>query len=139
MSPVQRGLTAAQAAFLDEPHMAVVTTLWPDGSPHATVVWVDQVDGQVLFNTARGRVKDRHLQRDPRISILTIDGRDDHRWLSVSGRAELVDEGADEHFDRLWRKYLGPGDVRVPVPGQKRVIVRISVEHAFGEGVGDEA
>ncbi len=52
-----------------------MTTLRADGSPHSTVVWVDCDGDDVLFNTARGRAKERHLLADPRVSVVTVDGR----------------------------------------------------------------
>ena len=65
------GLTDEERRFLDEsPFLGTATTLRLDGSPHATVVWVDVEDGKVSFNTARGRAKAKHLERDPRASIL---------------------------------------------------------------------
>ena len=43
----------------------VTTTLRDDGSPHTTVVWVDVDTDVVMFNTAVGRAKKRHLRKDP--------------------------------------------------------------------------
>jgi len=94
--------------FLDEnPYVATVTTLREDGSPHSTVVWVDVEDGTVGFNTARGRAKESHLNRDPRISLVMVDPSDPYKWVAVSGRAELTEEGADRQIDKLAKKYLG--------------------------------
>ena len=100
-------LTEEQKRFLDNPFVGVVTTLRPDGSPHSTVVWVDRLDGELSFNTARGRAKDRYLSADPRVSLLVVDPGDPYRWLSVSGTAELTEEGADAQIDKLASKYLG--------------------------------
>src|SRR5918999_1226239 len=88
-------LTDAQKRFLDEPFVGVVSTIRDDGSPHSTVVWVDEDDGYVEFNTARGRAKPRYLERDPRATLTVVDPQNPYRWLSVTGHAELVDEGAD--------------------------------------------
>ena len=56
--------------FLDEsPYVGVVTTLREDGSPHATIVWVDVEGDKVSFNTALGRAKPKHLKHDPRASV----------------------------------------------------------------------
>lgn len=119
-------LSDQQKALLDEPLLAVVTTLMPDGSPHSTVVWVDRDDGNVRFNTARGRVKTRNLERDPRVSIAVVDPANPfERTLAVRGRAELVDEGADEHIDRLARKYTGLDRYPWRRPGERRVTVRV--------------
>jgi PPOX class probable F420-dependent enzyme len=114
-----------------------VTTVRGDGSPHSTVVWVDGEGGDLLFNTARGRAKDRYLQADPRVAVMTIDENDFHRWLLVEGTAALVDEGADEHIDALAVRYEGPGAARISGRGEQRVIVRVTVERIEHEGLGD--
>jgi PPOX class probable F420-dependent enzyme len=100
-------LTEAQRAFVREPFYAVVTTLRPDGSPHSTVVWVDEEDGKILFNTAYPRAKTRDLERDPRASVAIVDPTDAFRWLAVSGPVELDIEAGNEGIERLSRKYDG--------------------------------
>ena len=95
------------------PYVGSVTTLRPDGSPHSTVVWVDVRDGAVGFNTARGRAKARHIERDPRVSLLVVDPNDAYKWVAVSGRAELTDEGADEQIDQAREEVHRPGEVSV--------------------------
>ena len=86
-------LTEAQRRFLDNPFCGVVTTIRPDGTPHNTVVWVEQADGEVFFNTATGRAKARHLERNPAVALTVVDPNDAYRWLSVSGPAEVTREG----------------------------------------------
>jgi PPOX class probable F420-dependent enzyme len=114
-----------------------VTTLRADGSPHSTVVWIDAENGDVLVNTARGRAKERHLLADPRVSVLTLDAADAHRWLLVEGRATLEDEGAGEHIDALAVRYMGAGAERISQWGERRVIVRVHVERVEHEGLDD--
>ena len=127
-------LTEAQRAFLrDNPFPAVVTTLRPDGSPHSTVVWVDEEGGDVLLNTAEGRAKPRHLRADPRVSILVVDPGNSYHWLSVSGRAELTTEGAREQIDALAKKYLGVDDYPF-YRGEQRLTVRITPEKVDSYG-----
>jgi PPOX class probable F420-dependent enzyme len=116
-----------------------VTTLRADGSPHSTVVWIDSQDGDVLFNTACGRAKERHLLADPRVSVVTLDAADAHRWLAVDGRATLEDEGAGEHIDMLAVRYMGAGAERISTRGARRVIVRIHVERVEHEGLADDS
>src|SRR5512132_2666935 len=62
-------LTDKQRKFLEQPFVGTLTTLRDDGSPHSTIVWVDTDTDtdEVLFNTAAGRAKERHLRRDPRV------------------------------------------------------------------------
>ena len=122
-SPTHPSLTGDQVALLREKVLAHVATVMPDGSPHVTPVWVDTDGEAVLFNTAKGRVKHRNLSRDPRVAISVSAREDDYRTVVVRGRAELIDEGAIDHINRLARKYRGT-DYDLPA-GQERVIVRV--------------
>jgi PPOX class probable F420-dependent enzyme len=129
-------LTDEQRAFLREnPFPGDVTTLRKDGSPHSTVVWIDEVDGEVWFNTAVGRAKERHLRNDPRASVLVVDPSNQYRWVSVSGTATLQSEGADAHIDKLAKKYLGQDSYPWRDPNQQRIIVRIRPEHVDSTGL----
>src|SRR5919202_4578720 len=103
----QATLTPTQLEFLDNPFVAAVTTLRSDGSPHTTVVWVEQRDGEISFNTAVGRAKERHLRRDPRVTLMVVDPQNAYQWVAITGRAELTTDGADPQIDRLAKKYLG--------------------------------
>ena len=129
------GLTDAQRAFIRENlFYAVVTTLRADGSPHSTVVWVDEQDGKVLFNTAYPRAKTRHLERDPRASVTVVDPNDAYRWIAVSGPVELITEGANADIDRLSYKYDGH-EFRSHREGQTRVSVLLVPERVTAVGI----
>jgi PPOX class probable F420-dependent enzyme len=86
----------------------------PDGTPQLTPVLVD-TDGQtVVFNTAKTRVKYLNLQRNPAIAVCVVDRDNIYRWRSVRGRAQLIEEGADEDLDRLCEEVHGRGQVPTP-------------------------
>jgi PPOX class probable F420-dependent enzyme len=121
--------------FLENPFVGALTTIRPDGSPHTTVVWVDYDDAHVLFNTARGRFKDRNLRRDPRASLIVVDPENAYRWVSVSGSAELTEDGADAHIDRLAKKYLGEDTYPWRKREEVRVTVRITPEKVDSTGL----
>jgi PPOX class probable F420-dependent enzyme len=126
-------LTDDQARLLQEPNFATVATLNPDGSAQLSIVWIDWDGERVLFNTAAGRAKPRNLEHDPRMSVLVIDREDGYRWLAVRGAAELTSDGADEHIDKLARKYTGEG--WRPKPGERRLLVRVRLEHVSAYGL----
>jgi len=129
-------LTETQRAFLrDNPFPGIVTTLRPDGSPHSTVVWIDEDEGDVLFNTQEGRAKPRELGHDPRVSVTVLDPNDQYRWLSVSGRAELTTEGGREHIDKLAKKYLGKDVYPWHEPGKARIVVRVKPDRVDAYGL----
>jgi PPOX class probable F420-dependent enzyme len=128
-------LTANEREFLQHPYVGTITDLRPDGSPHTTVVWVDVDDGGPSFNTAYGRAKPRYIAADPRVSLVVVDPSDAYRWISFSGTAELVDEGADEQIDRLAKKYLDEDRYPFRSPGERRVSVRISPTRIESRGL----
>ena len=130
-------LTKEQRAFLENPFVGVVTTLERDGSPQSTVVWVDVDDEGVSINTAYGRVKPRNLAHDPRISLVVVDPGDPYRWIKVSGTGKLVDEGADDHIDRLSKKYTGRDVYASRQPGEQRLTVRITSDRILSRGIDD--
>jgi len=109
----------------------VLTTVGSDATMQSSIVWVD-VDGDVaLVNTTLERQKGRNLLGDPRVSLLVVDPDDTARFIQIRGAAELTIEGAEEHLDRLTRKYTShpryyghvyPIDQR---DRETRVIVRI--------------
>jgi PPOX class probable F420-dependent enzyme len=124
-------LTEEALALLRRPIFAFVTTMRRDGSLHSTIVWVDEDDGDVIFNTAIGRAKERNMRRDPRVAISLLDPDDGFHALSVSGTARLELEGADDVIDQLAQKYTGRhygGRLREGRPPEQRITVRVSPE-----------
>lgn len=115
-------------ALLAEAILGWATTMRPDGSLHSTVIWVDVDGDDVIFNTAIGRAKEKNLRADPRVSVSVLDPNDAFRYVSVSGRAALEEEGADDMIDRLAHKYLGVDRYPYKAPGERRVTVRIRPE-----------
>jgi PPOX class probable F420-dependent enzyme len=103
-----------------------LVTLAADGAPQVTPVWVDYDGTHVIVNTARGRVKDRHMQADPRVAIAILDPDNPYRYLQVQGRVvEMTEEGADAHINRMAKKYLDKDVYPFRAPGEVRVIARI--------------
>ncbi|MER7167744.1 PPOX class F420-dependent oxidoreductase [Micromonospora sp. NPDC000207] len=127
-------LTDKDRALLAEPQLAHVATIEPDGSPHVTPVWVDTDGEHIIFNTAKGRQKYTNIQRNPVVAVSVVDKADDYRTLWVKGTAEFVEEGADEHIDRMTQKYLGQETYPFRQAGEERVIVRITPTHKLGRG-----
>jgi PPOX class probable F420-dependent enzyme len=120
--------------FLEQPYVGTVTTLRQDGSPHSTIVWVDVDEDGLSFNTAAGRAKPRHLERDPRVSLLVVDPENTYRWVSVSGTAEVTTDDADDQIDRLAKKYLGRDEYPWRKPEEQRLKVRIQPQHVDSYG-----
>ena len=128
-------LKEPQKQFLDQnPFVGVVTTLREDGSPHSTIVWVDVEDGKPSFNTATGRAKPKHLEHDPRASLLVVDPNDSYKWVAVSGHAQITQDGADAQIDKLAKKYIGKDEYPWRNPAEQRLKVLIEPERVDASG-----
>ena len=114
---------------------ASLATLMPDGGPQVTPVWVDLDGDLVLVNTARGRQKDKNMRRDPRVAMAIIDPENPYRYLEIRGRvAEITEEGADAHIDKMAKKYLGADKYPYRSATEQRVIFKIQPEHTTTMG-----
>jgi PPOX class probable F420-dependent enzyme len=117
--------------LLSEPICGWVSTVRPDGSLHSTVIWVDVDGDDVIFNTAAGRAKERHIRANPQVSVSVLDPNDAFRAVSVSGPATFEEEGADAVIDALAKKYLGVDTYPNRTPGERRITVRVRPENVI--------
>jgi PPOX class probable F420-dependent enzyme len=122
-------ITEPIAKLLEGKNLAFVATLMKDGWPQITPTWVDIKDGKILVNTAEGRLKQKNISRDDRIAISVADQNNPYHMVTVRGRVvEQTNEGADEHVDRLAKKYLGVEKYPQHSPNEKRIIIKIKPE-----------
>jgi len=114
---------------------ASLATLMPNGDVQVTPVWCDIDNGNVIFNSARGRVKDKNVRRDPRVTLTLIDPDNPYRYLEVRGRVvDITEKGAARHIDKLAKKYLGVDKYPYAKPGEVRVLYRVKPEHVHAYG-----
>lgn len=111
-----------------------VVTFNADGKPQLTMVWADVDGDEVLFNTAEGRLKPKNLRRDPRIIVSVQDRNDPQSYMVFHGKASVTEAGADEHIDRLAKRFLGADKYPFRRPGETRLVVRIKVARIGGYG-----
>jgi PPOX class probable F420-dependent enzyme len=115
--------------LFDKRIFASLVTLMPDGSPQVTPVWIDFDGEHVLFNTAVGRQKDKNLQRDGRVALALVDPDNPYRYLEVRGHvAERTQNGADDHINKLAKKYLNKDVYPFRQPGEQRVLYKVKPE-----------
>ena len=114
---------------------ASLGTVMPDGRPQVTPVWCDLEGDRVIFNSAKGRQKDRNVRRDPRVAIAIVDPDNPYRYLEIRGRVvEITEQGADAHIDKMAKKYLGVDKYPYRQASEVRVIYKIQPEHTTTMG-----
>jgi PPOX class probable F420-dependent enzyme len=82
-------LDETQRAFVEHNRSAAMITLRPDGTAHAVRVGVGFIDGKLWSSGTRGRVRTRHLRRDPRSTLFVFDGV--WQWLTLECRATILE------------------------------------------------
>jgi PPOX class probable F420-dependent enzyme len=110
-------------------------TIMPDGQPQVTPVWCDYDGEHIIVNSARGRQKDRNMERDPRVSLEISDPDNPYRYLEIRGRVvEITEDGADEHINKMAKKYMGVDVYPYRGPGEVRLMYKIKPEHTSSMG-----
>jgi PPOX class probable F420-dependent enzyme len=121
--------------LLKKPAFANLGTLMHDGSPQVTPVWVDFDGKYVRVNSALGRVKDKNMRRDPRVSLSIQDPENPYRYLEIRGKVvEITQNGADDLINKLSQKYLGKPEYPYRKPGEVRVIYKIEPQKISSNG-----
>jgi PPOX class probable F420-dependent enzyme len=121
------------AKLFEGKNFAFLATLMKDGTPHVTPTWadIDKSNNTILINTAKGRVKHRNISRDPRVGISVIDSSNPYHMVSVRGKVieQINGKEADEHIDKLAKKYLGKDKYPGRASGEERLLLRIKPQH----------
>ena len=122
-------LTPEQHVFVTERHLATLTTLRPDGTPHVVPVgftW-DAERGLIRITTRDGSAKVRNIEaRSPaRAAVCQVDGG---RWLTFEG-VLTVERDAEEVADAV-RRYATR--YRQLEHDPRRVVFRLAVDRVLG-------
>ncbi len=127
-------LTDQARRKLEAKNFVFVATTFPDGSPQVTPVWVDTDGKFVLVNTAIGRVKQKNLKKDPRVALAISDPSDPYYFLQIRGKVveQITGPIAEQHIDKMAKKYHGKDKYENRRPGEKRVILKIEPEKVSG-------
>ncbi|MFS8204079.1 PPOX class F420-dependent oxidoreductase [Streptomyces sp. CWNU-52B] len=118
--------------LLSRPNAAVIATVRSDGAPVSTPTWYLWEDGRVLLSMDEGRVRLKHLRRDPRVTLTVLAEGDWYTHVTLLGSAfELHDDEGLADIDRISRHYTGK-----PYPDRVRARVSAWVEidrwHGWG-------
>ncbi len=123
-------LSEAVLGFLAERHLATLTTLRPDGSPHVVAVGFtyDPEERLVRIITFAPSRKARNLAgagSGSRAAVCQVDGA---RWLTLEGTAVVTDDPARvaEAVRRYAERYRQPGE------RADRVAIELTVDLVMG-------
>lgn len=124
-------LSPVRLEFVTDRHLATLTTLRPDGTPHVVPVaftW-DAEAGVARITTRRSSAKVRYARRadgEPlgRAALCQVDGR---RWLTLEGTAEVVEDPVEiaDAVRRYGERY------RHREHDPERVVLRVAVDRAM--------
>ncbi|MGI8559479.1 MAG: PPOX class F420-dependent oxidoreductase [Solirubrobacteraceae bacterium] len=108
--------------LLEQPNFCHISTVRPDGAPHAAIVWVDLEDGNAVVNSAEGRARPRNLERDGRVLLTVANRENQYEYTQIRGHLrEASREDGDSHADKLTKKYLDKDKYPFGQPGEVRV------------------
>ena len=122
------------AKLFEGKNFAFLATLMKDGSPQVTPTWVDidkNNNHTILVNTAEGRVKHRNISRDPRVAVSILDSSNPYHMVSIRGKVieQIKGKDAEEHIDKMAKKYLDKEKYPMRRPGEERLLLRIKPQH----------
>jgi len=112
--------------LIESKSYANVATLMPDGSPQVTQTWVDHEGDLVIINTFEGSQKHRNASRNPKVALDIVDPTNPYNLAMIRGVVkEITFDGAEEHIDKMAKKYRGTEKYEMRQPGVRRVLIKI--------------
>jgi PPOX class probable F420-dependent enzyme len=121
-------LSKKARALIQRPVIANVATVDAEGGPQVTPVWIDLDGDDLVFNTAKGRVKAVNLTHNSQVAISIVDPDDPYNVVVVRGTVEGTEKDADAHIDSLAKKYLGVDSYPMRREGEVRVKYRVHAD-----------
>jgi PPOX class probable F420-dependent enzyme len=111
---------------------AHLATLMKDGTPQVTPVWCDFDGTHVIINSAKGRIKDKNMRRNPNVALSIQDPDNPYRYIAIRGKVvDITENGADDHIDKMAKKYRGVDKYPNRAPGEVRVIYKILPDRSW--------
>lgn len=120
-------LPSAAVDFMTERHLATLTTLRRDGSPHVVPVgftW-DREERSARVIASRASAKVVQARAGRRAALSQVEGR---RWITLEGVTRVLeDEGSVRDAEQRYA-----GRYRQPRPNPERVVIVLDVDRVLG-------
>jgi PPOX class probable F420-dependent enzyme len=113
--------------FLSAPRCAVLSTIGEDGAPRQIVIHYLLGEDHIQLNGHRDRRWVANVRRDPRVALIVHDEHDYLHYVSIRGRAALVDDREDALADAM-RQAERYGENPADFAGQPRISFRVDPE-----------
>jgi PPOX class probable F420-dependent enzyme len=120
----------------------VLSTRRRDGAPQMSpiVAAVDD-EGRLLISSRETAFKSKNVRRDPKVSLLFLNENFFGDWVQIDGTAEVVSlpdamEVLVDYYRRLSGEHPDWDDYRAAMEKEKRLIIRVTVEHAGPDNAG---
>jgi len=131
-------VTETQASFLRERQLGILGTGRKDGSPQLSMITYLFNGEHVLISITKDRAKYPNIRRNPRVSMLVPEGR---QQVIVYGTAEILEGRERDRAIMAIRAHQGdplPEDYDLDqfsarLDELKRIVLRITPERVIGE------
>jgi PPOX class probable F420-dependent enzyme len=125
----------ARELFDQGANFVAIATEDDSGEPRLAVIWADIENGRIAINSAEGRHWPANVRRQPEVSLVVVNRENPYEYAEIRGRVvEDTHDGADEHIDRLAKKYLDVDTYPGRKPGEQRVKFLIEPERVRLQG-----
>ena len=128
-------LSESAIKLIDGKNFGNIAFVMEGGQPHVSPVWVDRDGDIILVNTTdTGRVKSKYLKPGSKVALSVFDQNNPYSKVVIRGKViERTKKGANQHIDKLAKKYINQDKYPWNQPGIDRIIVKIEPEHVSKE------
>jgi PPOX class probable F420-dependent enzyme len=123
-------------SFLADNHRGVLGTYRGDGAMQLSPIALGpHPDGHVEISSRETAYKVRNLRRDPRVSVCVMNDQFYGQWIQIDGTAEIVPlpeamDGLVDYYRRMAGDHPDWDEYRAAMEREKRVLIRITIDHA---------
>ena len=115
--------------LLEGKNFASFVTLLSDGSPHVAPTWIDHEGDTIWINTVMGRLKEKNVKKDPRVALSIYDNENPYHMVAIRGKViDITTDKAEDHIDKLAKRYFGMDKYPRRSPDEKRILIKIKAE-----------